>query len=171
MTPKVTVCMPTYNFAPFLAEAIESVLAQTFTNFEFLIIDDRSEDGSAAIIQEYAERDRRIVFVVNDRNLGMVRNWNACLQQARGAYVKYLFGDDKLSTRESLAKMVSVLDRDPSVALVASARNVIDDRSKLLFVRSECPFKGKNKGKKINAESAEGSRERREYKGIFKYSS
>jgi len=138
--------MPTYNFAHFLPEAIESVLGQTFTDFEFLIIDDRSQDNSAAIIQRYAARDERIRFSVNDRNLGMVKNWNTCLEQAGGVYIKYLFGDDKLATRESLAKMVSVLDTDPSVALVASARNVIDDRSEIRSVRAECRFAGKSKG-------------------------
>ena len=141
--------MPTYNFAQFLPEAIESVLEQTFTDFEFLIIDDQSQDASAAVIQRYAEQDNRILFRVNDRNLGMVRNWNACLEQARGTYIKYLFGDDKLATRESLAKMVSVLDTDPSVALVASARNVIDDRSDLLSVRSECRVAGKSNGRTV----------------------
>lgn len=138
--------MPTYNYAHYLPEAIESVLRQSYTDFEFIIIDDCSLDGTAEIIKKYASLDKRIIFRINERNLGMAPNWNLCLQNSRGTYVKYLFGDDKLATRESLAKMVSVLDADPSVALVASARNVIDCRSNLLSVKSECRIEGKSNG-------------------------
>jgi glycosyltransferase involved in cell wall biosynthesis len=124
------------------------VLAQSYTDFEFIIIDDCSTDNTAEIIKKYASIDKRIIFRINLRNRGMVPNWNLCLQGSRGKYVKYLFGDDKLATPESLAKMVSVLDADPSVALVASARNVIDDRSYLLSVKNECRIAGKSNGTK-----------------------
>ncbi len=149
MNPKVSVCMPTYNFAPYLAEAIESVLHQTFTDFEFLIIDDCSQDASAGIIKEYASRDRRIRFIANKQNLGMVKNWNYCLAEAGGEYVKFLFGDDKLASREALARMVSVLDTEPSVALVASARNIIDERSAIISVKYEYRNRGNVSGTKI----------------------
>ncbi len=141
--------MPTYNFAPYLAEAIESVLHQTFTDFEFLIIDDCSQDASADIIRQYAARDQRIKFIVNKRNLGMVKNWNYCLEEAGGEYVKFLFGDDKLASREALAKMVSVLDSDASAALVASARNVINERSRVVSRKSEYHGTGKRLGTDI----------------------
>ncbi len=149
MGTKVSVCMPTYNFAPYLAEAIESVLYQTFTDFEFLIIDDCSQDASADIIRHYAERDARIRFIANKHNLGMVENWNYCLQEAGGEYVKYLFGDDNLASRDALARMVSVLDTEPSVALVASARNIIDEQSAILSVKYGYQNAGKVTGTKI----------------------
>ncbi len=129
MTPRVTVCMPAYNNARFLAEAIESVLKQSFERFELLIIDDCSTDGTREIVGAYAAADDRIVFRGNPLNLGMVENWNACLQEAQGEYVKYLFGDDLLASPDALQKMVAVLDADKSVSLVASARYLIDDRS------------------------------------------
>jgi glycosyltransferase involved in cell wall biosynthesis len=141
--------MPTYNYAQYLPEAIESVLAQSYSDFEFIIIDDCSSDNTAEIVEKYASIDKRITFRSNEQNIGMVPNWNLCLQNSRGAYVKFLFGDDKLATRESLAKMVFVLDADPSVALVASSRNVIDSRSVLLSVKSECSVAGKSKGMNI----------------------
>jgi glycosyltransferase involved in cell wall biosynthesis len=124
--PKISVCIPTYNYGRYLPAAIESVLGQDYADFELLIIDDCSKDDSREVIARYAARDPRIVFHANPTNLGMVRNWNLCLTEARGEYVKFLFGDDLLVAPDALGRMAQVLDRDPQVALVASARKVID---------------------------------------------
>ncbi|HLO24483.1 MAG TPA: glycosyltransferase family 2 protein [Geobacteraceae bacterium] len=132
ITPRVTVCIPAYNNARFLPEAIESVLSQSFDQLELLIIDDSSTDSTREIVSSYAARDNRIVFRVNPRNIGMVENWNACLREARGEYIKYLFGDDLLASPDALQKMVGVLDSDRTVSLVASARNLIDEDSALV---------------------------------------
>jgi glycosyltransferase involved in cell wall biosynthesis len=129
MNPKVSVCMPTYNFARYLPEAIEPVLKQSYSNFEFIIIDDCSKDNSAEVIKEYAEKDKRIVFSINDYNIGMVNNWNLCLKQARGKYIKFIFGDDLFASSKAIEKMVSVLDSNDDVSLVASSRNFIDEQS------------------------------------------
>jgi glycosyltransferase involved in cell wall biosynthesis len=140
MTPKVSVCMPTYNQAQYLPEAIESVLAQTFHDFEFIIIDDGSSDGSAEIIARYAARDSRIRFERNEPNAGMVNNWNRCLERARGDYIKYLFGDDMFLSPHTVEKMARLLDGHPEVALVASARHEIDGSSRFLKLLS--PYAG-----------------------------
>ena len=95
--PKISVLVPTYNYARYLPQTIESILRQTHSNFELLISDDASTDGSAEIIRHYADRDSRIRFMIHPTNLGMVANWNWCLQQARGDYVKFVFGDDLLT--------------------------------------------------------------------------
>lgn len=137
--PRLTVCIPVYNSAGFLAAAIESVLEQSFTDFELLILDDGSSDGSRDIVAGYAARDPRIVTRFHEKNLGMVPNWNACLGEARGEYIKYLFGDDLLASRDALSKMVALLDGDPAIALVASARNIIDHKSKQLKLTSTFP--------------------------------
>jgi glycosyltransferase involved in cell wall biosynthesis len=129
--------MPAYNQAKYLPEAIESVLRQTYADFEFLIIDDRSTDNSADIIGSYARKDRRIRFLVNDRNIGMVNNWNRCIEEASGVYIKFLFGDDVLASPAALEKMASALDLHAEVALVASARNVINEDSDVIQVLSE----------------------------------
>jgi len=128
-TPRVTVCIPAYNNARFLPETIESVLTQSFDRFELLIIDDCSRDDTRELVGAYAGRDNRIVFRDNAANLGMVENWNACLREAQGEYIKYLFGDDLLASPDALQKMVTVLDADRTVSLVASARNLIDEDS------------------------------------------
>ncbi|MFO1488664.1 MAG: glycosyltransferase family 2 protein [Verrucomicrobiota bacterium] len=134
--PKVSVCIPTYNYARYLPEAIESILNQNFTNFELLIIDDCSKDNTAEVVQRYAAQDSRVLFSVNSPNVGMVNNWNLCLQRARGEYIKYVFGDDVLCSRDALSKMMEPLAQNPSVSLVASARKIIDNESRFSRTRS-----------------------------------
>jgi glycosyltransferase involved in cell wall biosynthesis len=147
--PKLSVCMPTYNYARYLPEAIQSVLMQTFTDLELIIIDDCSRDNSAAIIADYARQDRRIVALINDRNIGMVANWNRALATARGEYIKFLFGDDALADRTALEKMVAVLVSDDGLSLVAAARRVVDERSRIVKVLSTYPGGASRRGADI----------------------
>jgi glycosyltransferase involved in cell wall biosynthesis len=137
--PKVSVCIPSYNCATYLEEAIVSVLNQTFGDFELIIIDDRSSDSSWDIISGYAARYRRIRACRNDENLGMVANWNRCLQAAGGEYIRFLFSDDLLASPSCLEEMAAVLDTRPDTSLVASARYIIDDRSRVLKTASRFP--------------------------------
>lgn len=130
MAPRVSVLIPTYNYAGYLSEAIESVLSQSYTDFELLIIDDHSSDQTAGIVSSYAQADKRISFRVNPRNIGMVENWNLCLREAGGEYVKYLFADDLLCSADAVRLMVEALDDDPGVSLVASARRLIDPQGR-----------------------------------------
>lgn len=133
-TPKLSVLIPTYNYARFLPEAIESVLVQDFQDFEVIIVDDNSPDNTAEVVAPYCRKDSRVSFEVNAVNRGMVQNWNYCLSKARGTYVKYLFGDDKLATPKCLGKMVALLDVNPTARLAVSARKVIDENSRWIDV-------------------------------------
>lgn len=146
--PKVSVLAPTYNYARFLPEAIESVLAQDFRDFELLIVDDCSADDTAAVVRPYCERDARVRFSVNAANLGLTGNWNHCLQQARGEYIKYMFGDDKFCHPQALGKMVALLERHPSAVLAASARVIIDDKSRVVDIYRDLAD-GCHPGKKV----------------------
>ncbi len=134
--PKISVCIPTYNYADYLPFAIESVLGQSFTDFELIIQDDCSKDNTAEVVERYLS-DRRLIFETNECNLGLAGNWNRCLSKARGEYLKFVFADDLLASPDCLARMSSVLDRDRSVSLVTSARNIIDSESRLVHVLSE----------------------------------
>jgi glycosyltransferase involved in cell wall biosynthesis len=129
-TPRVSVLIPTYRYAGYLRETLDSVLSQDFTDFEVLVSDDCSGDGTAEILAEYAARDARVRAQVHPKNVGMVQNWNWCLRESRGEYVKYVFGDDLLARPDALGKMVAMLDAHPDAALAASARNVIDEHSR-----------------------------------------
>lgn len=135
-TCKVSVCIPTYNYGNYIAETIESVLAQNFRDFELLIIDDCSKDQTAGIVETYAKKDPRIRFIVNKVNLGMVENWNSCITQAKGEFIKFVFGDDLLASPDALGQMAALLERDTSISLVCSSRNFIDDSSRVLKVES-----------------------------------
>jgi glycosyltransferase involved in cell wall biosynthesis len=146
--PKISVLIPTYNYARFLPEAIESVLAQEFRDFELLIVDDDSSDDTTKVVQPFCARDPRIRFTVNSSNLGMVNNWNHCLEQARGEYVKYLLGDDKLCHPQTLGKMAALLERHPTATLAASARVILDEKSRVLDVYRDLSD-GCHNGRKI----------------------
>ncbi len=143
--PKVSVCIPTYNYAKYLPGAIESVLKQNYDNYELIIIDNCSTDNSANVINEYAKKDQRIVFKNNDHNLGMVNNWNLCLKYAKGEYIKFLFGDDLFASNTALERMVSVL-KDDDVALVATSRTLIDEKSNYIKIMSEYTGERKYQG-------------------------
>lgn len=147
--PKVSVCIPSYNCASYIGEAIESVLAQTFSDFELLIIDDCSTDASCAVIEEYLKRDGRIRFLRNSRNLGMVNNWNHCLAESRGEYIHYLFADDLLASPECLARMSAILDEDPGISLAATARTIINEESVPLKVVSKFPSSLTDEGTRV----------------------
>ncbi len=114
ITPQVTVLMPVYNGEKYLAEAIESILTQTYTDFELLIINDGSRDRSVEIIQSYD--DRRIRLVNNEHNLGLVKTLNKGLDQALGKYIARMDQDD-VSLPERLAEQVSYLDHHPKIGL------------------------------------------------------
>lgn len=137
--PRVSVCMPTYNYAKYLPEAIESVLSQDYSDLELLVIDDCSRDDTSTVVQAYADAGHRFIFSVNERNLRMVENWNQCIAKARGDYVKFLFGDDLLSCPDALRSMVDCLDSDKDISLVCSPRNLIDGDSRLLKTQSCFP--------------------------------
>ena len=133
-TPLVSVCIPVFNGEKFIALTIESVLRQTFPDFELIIVDDHSSDRSLGIISTY--NDDRLRVVVNDRNLGAEGNWNRCLKEAKGRYFKLLPQDDVLAPT-CLAKQVSVLDKDEQkrIALVFCARTIIDAAGDILMSR------------------------------------
>lgn len=144
--PRVSVLIPTYNYGRFLWQAIESALAQDFTDFELIISDDNSSDESAEIIAEFARRDPRIRATVQPRNLGMVANWNWCLHEARGDYVKYMFGDDCFVETDALSRLVAALDAEPSAALAASARLLIDEDARPVAVCDDFGAAGRHDG-------------------------
>lgn len=120
-TPFVSVVTPFYNTALYLRECIESVLAQTHTNFEYLLVDNQSTDGSAEIAAEYAKRDSRIRLFRNPEFVGQVRNYNGALRHVsrEAEYVKMVLADDYIFP-ECLSRMVSVGEAYPSTAIVSS---------------------------------------------------
>jgi len=118
-TPRVSVLMSVYNAERYLREAIESILAQTLDDFEFIIVEDGSTDWSKQIIAEYAQRDVRVLPVWNVSNLGLTKSLNRGLDKARGVYIARQDADDR-SLPERLQKQAAFLDAHPEVGLVGS---------------------------------------------------
>ena len=124
--PFVSICIPVYNGEKFLYEAIESALKQSFQDFEVVIVDNASTDGTQFIVEEIASADRRIRYFRNDSNIGIVGNFNACLRHARGKYIKFLCADDLLLST-CIEDMVRELDTNPFVSLVVAGRLIVDE--------------------------------------------
>jgi glycosyltransferase involved in cell wall biosynthesis len=124
--PKVSVLIPTYNYAHFLDETIQSVLNQTYNDYELIIVDNKSTDDTLEVVDKYLG-DRRIHFYQNATNLGLSGNWNKCLEYATGEYIKFLCADDKFHP-EMLRKFVSVMDENPTVSLVTCDKESINSK-------------------------------------------
>jgi hypothetical protein len=112
MTPAVTVALAAYNREKYIGVSIESVLAQSFEDFELLIVDDCSTDATAAIARDYASRDPRVRVVVNEANLGQFPNRNRAASLARGRLLKFHDSDDVMYPH-CLEVMVRLLDAEP----------------------------------------------------------
>ena len=125
--PEITVLMPVYNDEKFVRFSIESILNQTFNNFEFIIINDASSDDTLKILEEY--QDSRIKIVNNDINLRVPRSLNKGLSIARGKYIARIDSDD-ISVKERLEKQYLFLENNREFGLVGSYTEVIDENGK-----------------------------------------
>ena len=124
--PKLSVGMPVYNGERFVGRAIESYLGQTFGDFDLVVSDNASTDGTEAICRGYAGRDPRVRYHRNETNLGAAPNFNKTFEVARPtAYFKWTGADDEYAPTY-LARCVEQLDRDPTVVLAHTAARVID---------------------------------------------
>ena len=128
--PLVSIVTPVYNGERYLAECIESILAQTYENWEYVIVNNCSTDRTLEIAEQYAQQDRRIRVHNNHEFLGAVQNWNHALRQisAESKYCKILHADDWLMS-ECLTQMVSVAEMHPSAGLVGSYRLIVSPTS------------------------------------------
>jgi Glycosyl transferase family 2 len=124
--PLVTVGIPVYNGERYLARALDSLLAQTFDDFEIVLCDNASEDRTAEICAAYANRDPRIRFYRNPQNLGLVRNFNRTFELAKGTYFKWASHDD-WHARESLELTVKALEANPDAALCGTGVSIVDE--------------------------------------------
>lgn len=136
----MSVCIPTYNYGHFLAQAVESVLAQTFEDFELLVLDDASSDDTDAVMAQYAG-DPRVTYVRNEHNVGLFANFNSCAQRTSGRYLKFLCADDWLH-EDFLADTVDLLERNPDAALATTAGYRVDEGGKPLAVEYG-PYRGR----------------------------
>jgi len=132
--PVLSVCIPTYRGAAHIAAAIDSVLSQSFRDFELIVIDDTSPDDTPAIVARYS--DSRIRYIRNESNLGPEGNWNKCLSESRGTFFKLLPQDDLLMP-DCLGQQMAVLEKDTeeNIALVFCARRIVVSGDRAVTVR------------------------------------
>ena len=142
---KVSICIPVRNGGTFLPLAVESVLVQSFHDFEIIIVDNASTDGTTAWAEEMAASNDKVRLFKNDHNIGLVGNFNACLKYAHGTYIKYLCADDLLMPL-CLEKMTQALDDDLSVSLVAGGRQILNEAGEAIglqyYSRAPAKFPG-----------------------------
>ena len=123
--PTVSILMSVYNNDRFLSAAIDSMLCQTFTDFEFLILDDGSTDRSAEILRSYAAQDARIRLTRRE-NRGLTRSLNELLSQAQGEFIARMDADD-IALPDRLARQVEFLQNSPQIVCVGTAQDWIDE--------------------------------------------
>jgi glycosyltransferase involved in cell wall biosynthesis len=123
---KVAIGLPVYNGANYLAAAIDSILAQSYGDFDFLISDNASTDSTEEICRSYAQRDPRIRYIRQPKNVGAATNYNMVVGMTDSPYFKWAAHDDLLAPG-FLAACVDVLDRDPTVVLASPASMLIDE--------------------------------------------
>jgi len=125
--PLITVLLPVYNGEKYLKYAIESVLCQSFSDFEFIIINDGSDDESENIIKKYQQRDNRIIYLKNEKNLGLQRTLNKGLSFSKTNFIARIDSDDTWCDKNKLQKQFDFLQKNPDYALIGTAMKTINE--------------------------------------------
>lgn len=127
--PILSVLMPVFNSEQFVADAIKSILNQTFSNFEFLILDDASTDKSFEIIKDLENKDPRIKAFQNEKNLGVVESRNKLINLSKGRYIAWLDSDD-IAFENRFEKQIKFLEEHPEIGMVGAYPVIIDEKGK-----------------------------------------
>ena len=133
---KISVILPVYNGENFLAEAIESVLKQTFEDFELVISDNCSTDNTKEIIKSF--RDKRVKYFRNSSNLGMPRNWNKAVGYSQSEYI-HVFAHDDIMLADNLAKKVEIFDKCPKAGFLHCSCYIFDSKGNLIRIDDPWP--------------------------------
>lgn len=147
--PLVSVCIPVYNSEHTIRQAIECALAQTYQNIEIIIVDNNSTDRTWDIVQSFS--DARMRKYRNETNIGMVPNWNKCIDYASGKYIQFLHGDDVIESN-CIEIKTRIAESDENISLVFSASHIINENNEILLLRrqfkTDCIIDGKKLAKK-----------------------
>lgn len=149
-SPRVSMIMPIYNGACYLAAALDSVLAQDFEDFELICLNDGSTDATPDILADYAAKDRRIIYRDNTRNIGLPATLNAGFAIAKGEYHSWT-SHDNLLRRDMLSTLVDILDAAASIGVVYAGYSVIDGTGKILRYQPPRPVEKRWFGNTVGA--------------------
>lgn len=128
---RISIGLPVYNGERYIREAIDSILSQTFEDFELIISDNASTDETESICRDYASQDNRIKYYRNQENLGAARNYNRVFELSTGEYFKWAAHDD-ICAPEFLEKCLQILDSDSSIVLCYPRTKLIDEQSNVI---------------------------------------
>lgn len=128
-TPELSVILTVYNRESYISAAIESILKQTFRDFELIVINDGSTDTTSVIIESYL--DPRIIYIQNEKNIGIVKSLNKGLSVSRGRYIAIMDSDD-ISMPERFSKQFNFLENNPEIGVCGTCINVIDKKGNLV---------------------------------------
>lgn len=120
--PLISICIPTFNGSQYIEKCIESCLAQSYRNIEIIVCDDCSSDSLLNVLNPYLKKDCRITLYQNEKNLGLVGNWNKCMNYASGEYIKWLFQDDWMDVN-AIEEFVEIANK--GYDFIVSKRNFI----------------------------------------------
>lgn len=132
--PKISIIMSVFNAEKYLAESITSILKQSYTNFELLIIDDKSGDNTLEILTSFEKKDGRIKIIVNDTNKGLTKNLNHLLQIADGDYIARMDADD-ISINHRFEKQIEFFKFHPDIDILGSYSYNINEEGKVIGER------------------------------------
>jgi glycosyltransferase involved in cell wall biosynthesis len=143
----LSVCIPVFNCREHISQAVDSVLAQTYSDFELIIVDNCSDDGTYELLSQYA--DPRIKLLRNASNIGACGNWNRILREFSGRYLKILCADDILYP-DCLERQLAVLEAaDAAVMMVTNGRDIIDEQGRKVFRRQYPGSGGRVPGQEV----------------------
>ena len=144
--PSVSICIPVYNAGKTISSTIQSVLNQTFQDWQLIIVDNCSTDNTFDVIKSFT--DKRIRLFQNETNCGMVNNWNKCLEKVDTDYIQLLCADDELE-KDCIKKKYDILSQNNNVVAVSSGTLMINAENQILFKRRHFSKNCIVSGKKI----------------------
>lgn len=150
--PKVSIVMSTHNDAAYIKYAIESVLQQTFSDWEFIIMNDKSTDNTEEIIKRYCNMDKRLKYFKNVTNIGQTKSLNKGIKLAKGKFIARIDSDDIWTYEKKLKEQVSFLENHQEYGLVGSFWNIINEKNQNLS-KITYPYSDENLRKYILIEN------------------
>ena len=134
MSPKVSICMPTYNQPDFLKVVLDSIVMQDFKDYEVIISDDSTNDESGKLIEKYKAKIPNLTYFRNIPSKKSPMSWNEAIKHAEGEYIKVQHSDDWFSDSTALRKFVSMLDSHPESDFAFSGAFVCDKNQKIKII-------------------------------------
>jgi len=131
--PKVSIILPTYNGEKYISDAIQSVLNQSFSDWELLVVDDASTNNTSGVVKRFSENDKRIIYIKNERNLGIQKTLNSGLKHAKGEYVARIDDDDVWIDSTKLEKQIAFLEENKNYVLVGTGVINVNEDNRELF--------------------------------------